>query len=278
MTGDCSSAFRKKRAAIIIGDSHYGALAGAAERTIPCDANIEADAELFIFNAWKHGLNYPYAMAQDGLWVLNPELKTRLEEITQKFEHCQIFMLFGGGHHSALTMLQHPRPFDFVLPPEPSLPNEESTEMLPYGFVFDLLSHIVAVSLRNMRCIKDAFLGLDCYQIESPAPNGDDQFVLHNLGEWFQKTFPPERLTRVAPRLLRYKMWRVHSLIIEEECAKIGVLFERVPRSSLIHDKFLAAEYYGSDSTHASPLYGRLVLDQIERRLGAKLERWSPFG
>ena len=210
--------------------------------------------------------------------MLNPELRAQFQDIIDRYGRVSIFSLFGGGHHAALTLLRHPRPFDLVLPDQPQLPIEPGSDILPAGYVEGILMQLLPASLKSVIAIKRAFPDVRCTQVECPPPNGDDAWVLENIGEWFKQHMPPERLEHTTARLVRYKVWRIYSSVFRREVAKAGVDYLKCPAEGSDPDGFLKPEYFGGDATHASATYGRLVLDQIQREMGGKIVNWLAFG
>ncbi len=269
---------KPKHGAIVVGDSHYAALHAAATETISVAGATQTGCELFFFNAWKYSLLYPFTVTNEGKTTLNTEFLGFIEPIMALISDCPIFMLFGGGHHAAVTTILHPRPFDFILPEREDLPLLQDHELVPTAFMHDFMSDLVREVTINIKSVREAFPNSRCMQIESPPPNGDETYLKLHLDTWFSKNFPQERLGRVTPRSIRFKAWRLHSRVISQTCSELGVDFIKAPKEAADTDGFLEPRYYGADATHANSLYGRLILDQIENIIGHKFDRWSTFG
>ena len=79
-----------------------------------------------------------------------------------------------------------------------------------------------------------------------------------------------DRLHRgVTPARIRAKLYRIHSDIIEQRCAALGVEFLSPPAEAADAEGFLKPAYWTQDPTHANRAYGALLLKQIEERLAA---------
>ncbi|MEI9987948.1 MAG: hypothetical protein WDN69_35515 [Aliidongia sp.] len=93
---------------VCIGHSHALALERGAER-----GGVELDA----INFWHTGEPW----LRDGTAI---RLRADLAERVGRGR--PILSLVGGSAHTVLGMVEHPRPFDFVLPSAPTLPVDES--------------------------------------------------------------------------------------------------------------------------------------------------------
>jgi hypothetical protein len=67
----------------------------------------------------------------------------------------------------------------------------------------------------------------------------------------------------MAPPLLRYKMWRLHSRVFRKACEDAGLRFIAAPAKSMDRSGFLARFCYGN-ATHANRGYGELVIRQLD--------------
>ncbi len=97
-------------------------------------------------------------------------------------------------------------------------------------------------------------------QIEPPPPVADEARIAPHV-PW---VLFPGQPRAVAPKWLRYKLWRLHSEVIAAACAALGIAYLRAPDSAKDGEGFLA-EQYDEDGAHANAAYGALVLDQMRR-------------
>lgn len=265
-----------KVCAVIIGDSHYGAVAAYAESSLP--AGLVGNSALAIYNAWKYNLNYEYCVVESGRWILNPALVNEFANLAGQFDAVKVFMMFGGGHHHALSLLRHPIPFDFYERSSKLVELDEGSTLLSRDAVRDVLDEKIQPSIRNMRAMREAFPDYECWHVQSPPPNRDNQFIRENMGAWFEQNFSEAERNAISSPRLRFKMWSLHSEIYKAYCHKLGIGFVPVPETTHDEEGFLLPEYYGSDATHASSSYGGIVIEKIEERLATKLDCWLPFG
>ena len=167
----------------------------------------------------------------------------------------RVFSCIGGSAHTVLGLAAHPRPFDFVLPSRPELPVDPLREPVPADGVRAALAAIAGEFFGLMDALARVARA-PVVQLAPPPPLADaERIAPHVPWEYF-----PGRQQVIAPRWLRYKLWRMHCEMIEAESARLGWGFAWQPAAALDPDGFLRPELDG-DGLHAGPGYGRLVLD-----------------
>lgn len=257
---------------IFIGHSHLSSIVSALAPRDGETYDPEDGCEYFIFNTMQHGANFQFSVpAENGGYVLNPELVRLIDERVPPTYQRVLVSMFGGNAHNALTLLEHPTPFDFILPEQPGCPRISGTELVPYGVISRFVLNLAEPYMLNLATLRNAFPD-PVIHIESPPPLGDDDYVLENLEGYFRdQTEDP----KPAPRWLRYKLWRLHSVLIKEHAEAHGVEFLPAPPEAIDEEGFLMRSDYGSDSTHAGPSYGLRILKQLEARMGMRYGGWS---
>src|ERR1700730_4047037 len=107
----------------------------------------------------------------------------------------------------------------------------------------------------------------------TPPPKGNNErlrdvianephFV--NVAEQMKVSLREVELT--TPRL-RFKLWAVMQIMLQELARERGVPFIPVPTSVQTADGFLAEDYWSEDATHANGAYGRVMLDHLSAEL-----------
>jgi hypothetical protein len=177
-------------------------------------------------------------------------------EIQQQIADGPVFSMIGGNAHHKLGLVVHPRPFDFVLPAAPHLPLDGRAEIVPSDSVRAALVRIAAEYLDLMRLLKHAVRG-QVLHLQPPPIFADESRIAPDVPWMF---FEGRRA--VSPRYLRYKLWHLHSEIIQEFCRDIGILFIAHPPEAVDGDGFLLADYY-ANAMHVNSRYGALVLRQM---------------
>jgi hypothetical protein len=169
-----------------------------------------------------------------------------------------IVSLIGGNKHNILGLLNHPRPFDFVLPDEPDLPFTPGAESVPVELVADSLRKRAANELALLRTIRRV-TKVPMVHMESPTPNPSVDHIRRHPGVFRDRI----DALGIAPAHLRYKLWRLHSSMVRAECADAGIKFVPAPPEALDERSMLREAAWADDPTHGSAWYGALVLKQI---------------
>jgi len=232
---------------LAIGTSHLAALEGAARQ------NGAAPRIAFV---QLRDARYRGALVRAGDG--GPSLSWRLAEDVGERSRELIVSLIGGNKHNILGLLNHPRPFDFVLPEEPDLPFTPGAECVPVELVADSLAKRAVNELDLLRTLRKA-TKVPMIHMESPPPNPSVDHILRHPGVF------KDRIDElgVAPAHLRYKLWRVHSSVVRAACAEAGIRFVPAPRESQDTRSMLLEAAWADDPTHGSTWYGALVLKQI---------------
>jgi hypothetical protein len=231
-----------RRPLLCIGHSHVASVARAA---------LALDIPMKALNFWE----MPGAITlEDGVQRLSPPIE---QELTQ--HRGPVFSMIGGAAHNVMGMLVHPRRFDFVLPTQPSLPLDPAAEILPALAVRRVLQSQTAEYLALMSEVRRLCRN-DMWHIESPPPYADAG-RMHADVPWGMY---PGMCREISPAALRYKLWRLHSHIVDEWCREAGVRFVPCPSETIDENGFMLPTYYG-DGAHANVSYGERVLEQMRR-------------
>jgi hypothetical protein len=261
-----------RKAIIFIGHSHLSSVTAALATRAGESYDPDDGAEYFIFDTMRFGQQFQFSIeGSPEHYILNPSLVSAIEgNVPRGYEKVFISM-FGGNAHNALSLLEHPIPFDFILPEQPNLPLASDAVLVPYFYMEKMMQRQAACYILDMVCLRNAFPG-SMLHVESPPPIGDNRFVLDHLEQYFlSQTSEP----KVARKELRYKLWRLHSKIINDAAMACGIEFLQVPESIIDSEGFLASNAYGKDSTHAGPGYGLSVMKIIETKFGTRYGGWN---
>src|SRR5438270_3435446 len=194
---------------------------------------------------------------------LNPKLSEHLTERSWDF----VVLVCGGNEHNVLGIVRNKRPFDFVLSSEPDLPLHPGYELVPEALIREVLKGYMADSLQTMRTFRAA-TELPITQLEPPPPL-PNQRVLAYPREFVRASLLRKK---IAPELIRYKLWRLESDIYTRFCNEFGIDYLRAPASMINKHGLLAAAGWGSDATHANPRYGIEVTKDVIELYRAQME------
>jgi hypothetical protein len=170
-----------------------------------------------------------------------------------------VIFLIRGNYHNVFGLVNPPARFDFYLPENVNLPVMKDVKVIPVNLVakiFQVPAMNNAFSLAAK--LAQFFKNNTIYQIESPPP----------LPEELVQKYPGPFKEKIAQRgissaAFRYKLWRLHSKAVQENCEKIGISFLEIPKGVQNNEGLLAEKYWNPDPTHGNELYGALVLNQI---------------
>ena len=222
----------------IVGHSHIAAIEQAA-------AGLGVSYRSL--NLWGFGRPVVYG---DG----PPRLEPKLEAMLGPY----VISTVGGSAHDMVGLVQHPDPFDFVLPERPELPLIPGAQVLAYDAVRRTVEAMMeGEQLDLVRLLPGN--GRRVLHLESPPPTGDDPRMAEEMG---MLAFVPKPNLGPSPRWLRYKLWRVHSAIVREACKAAGVTFVPCPLAAFVDGDFMRLELY-ERPCHANRDYGDLVMRQL---------------
>jgi hypothetical protein len=264
-----------RKATIVLGHRHIGALTSAiANRRFETADQTADGVHVALFEAWAFNGDPPYVTkTADGEDIFNPDIVAAAHAACAGCDWPVFVTLFGGNAHSVLSLMQHQRPFDFVLPEAADLPVDLEAEILPAAYVQAVLQAQMDRYLYQLyqlrRAVSDRILAL-----APPPPIGDDAFIAGKLDAFFHQNFAGRALAAPA---LRRKMWLLQTRLQKRLCNEIQVGLIEPPEESRTPDGFLAPACYGHDATHGGARYGELLLQQIEELHGAPIVSYSTF-
>lgn len=227
--------FRRLSPVIFVGGSHTLSVIAAARI-----ANVQVGAI---------NLKHAAAFADDSEQALHPSIVEKLASKT-------IVSLVGGNMHNELALVRHPRPFDFVLPLEPSLPVGDG-ELIPAEALQSVLRKRMSRALSIVSLLKRHANG-PMFHLESPPPIAEDDYIKNSIDKYFEKRGVAE--LGIVSRSLRYKLWRLHSEIVRSECQRLQIEFVPCPEEAIV-DGFLRQDLR-ANATHANERYGAMLLAQ----------------
>jgi hypothetical protein len=235
---------------LLIGQSHVAAVRAAAR--IRRERDPDAPRTRVIHTLEPH---YAPELVDDGRCFAAP-LETAIRDQVDRHAP-RIASCIGGNYHNVLSLIRHPRPFDFRLAAEDAI--DPNAELLPLGLVRETLARGMATDLTRLRLLAD-LVGpfLHC---QSPPPLADGEMIAQRADAFFRDA-AIGRLG-VAPAPLRLKMWHLASAIVRDMCDTIGARFVPVPAEVTTADGFLDSDFAG-DATHGNARYGEVLIRALE--------------
>ncbi len=244
-------------APLILGHSHLAALQIAHSRglagTFPSAATL-APTFVYIGRAKDAPADPVPSPGQ-----LPAAAATALDE----FAGPAVVSCIAGNDHTVFGLLNHPRPFDFVLASEPDLPLSAGAEILPARLVHSTLRARMGSALQLLTALRARVSGT-LIHLEPPPPVPSAVHIRAHPGVFAGKMAE----LGISPAVLRYKLWRLHSAILADLCRDLGVTLLPVPRDTQDAHGMLAQEGWNPDPTHANAWYGARVLRDLAAHLG----------
>lgn len=226
---------------LCIGHSHVACVAQAA---------VKLEIPLQAMNFWE----MPGAILREGgVPRLSLDIELRLRR-----HPGPLFSMMGGAAHGVLGMLVHPRRFDFVLPAQPDLPLDPAAEILPALAVRGMLESLMTDYLALMTQLRQFCTGA-LFHVEPPPPYADAG-RMHADIPW---PLYPGMCHEISPAPFRFKLWRLHTQILDDWCRANDTKLLRCPAEAMDADGFMREAFYG-DGAHANVAYGELVLQQMK--------------
>jgi hypothetical protein len=224
---------------ILIGHSHVAAIAEAA-----CSVQVSLD----VISFWQE----PDALRRTG-----SHLDFRASLFDRLAFAPYVLSAIGGGAHSVLGLVEHPEPFDFVLPTAPDLPLDTGRRLIPIDGMYAAVAEQNAEYEEILRLLVRTAKVVVAH-LEPPPPLADADLI-RPFVPW---ALFPDQPREVTPRWVRYKIWRLQCEWTAKTCGKLGVRYVPCPADGMTQDGFLHPDLT-HDGIHANGGYGRLVLQQL---------------
>jgi len=174
-----------------------------------------------------------------------------------------LFCAIGGNAHLAMAISDHSRPFDFYDGVGDSASQVDSAaEIIPFAAIKMTLSYRIKAQLMLLDLIAE-HSGVPVVHVQSPPPPRSNAYVKANLDDEFTGGNPVD----IASPAVRLKLYRLHSSLFAEHCARKGIDVIPSPEEACDSDGYLLPEYCAEGScAHANTDYGELVSRQILAR------------
>ena len=243
---------------LVVGQSHVAAIRAAARAhrdAFPDEPRTRVIHTLEEVHApeFEGVADGDYSGARFG-----PKLRAAIED--QIARHApRVASVVGGNVHNALTLMRHPRPFDFLLSGEDGPPLDDGAEVIPEALVRVTLTQKLQPDFARLRALRE-IVG-PFIHAESPPPIRDDAFIAARAEAWFRDRAGGE--IAVAGAGLRWRMWRLTSRLLREAVEGVGGHFLPVPAAVCDEEGFLRLDF-AADPTHGNEAYGEALIRAIE--------------
>lgn len=264
----------KSKLLTFIGNSHLQALrAAAAVKTSVANASPElkwAFIPIDARNKWTSPLVVADAQGQERI---NPAIGYALEKeglFNTDVERVFISAL-SGNIHNAMGLIEQQQKLDVIIPGRSDLPVARDARIVP---IEQFLSYFRIryqpffrfFSLAAQLTKPDLLIWL-----EPPAPIQSNEHITKNMDQWFKEHYAKEDL-RPGPALLRYKLWLLNRMVLQEGAREGNWTLLTVPSSTQDEGGYRVKQAWSNDATHGSVWYGEEVLKNVRQELGEFVE------
>ncbi len=233
---------------LIIGDSHVHAIR---------DSLREAQPESGEFDVTALRIKIEYGEKKGAGDVTFDEALKLCNELSGRDF---LATAVRGNQYNTVGLIQHPRPFDVMLPDAAPLAANKA-ELIPLGlfrqFFHDTLRS--GYSRMLMRIKQATAVPMAC--LAPPAPKEDNEHIKQGAETFFREAGISE--FGVSPPQLRLKLWTLQDEALALFCKENGMLHVGNPPEARDENGYLKREYYFRDATHGNTSYGALVVKQL---------------
>lgn len=238
------------RRALLFGDSHSYAVQRALERRQKRGQSIPVVAHRLL-------------KMKNDIQVGDTSFETFLKIVGRLHADDIVLSMVGGNQHAVFSTIQHPQPFDFMMPNDSAASPDAA--LVPFRAINELFDSGIrngdGESLRAIRTATSARV----IHIIPPPPKSDNSFI----ERYHETVFAKQGIEScgVSSPALRLKFWMLQTRILEELCAELDIEVMLPPASAVDEAGFLLSDYYAKDATHANADYGELLIREIEAAL-----------
>ena len=246
---------------VLIGHSHCNAVAAAAAR------RSTADRDRFAVVNLNRLCGRHEVLTAEPVPRLNAVVVEAIANAAAGATSVRYVSMVGGNAHSVVGMMQHQRPFDFVVPGHESLGRIPGAELLSYEYVRESLQHLCTAHFAQFRVLRD-HVGALAAHIDTPPPVEDEALIRPALGEFFRR-LEQSGSSAISPAVLRYKLWLTHAAVWQQFCRDEQVPYVGPPPEAFDERGYLRGSLM-AEATHGNAAFGELVLRRLDALFGAE--------
>jgi hypothetical protein len=239
-------------------------------KTIAIGGNSHAELIMRSFNTWdgQNTLRIEAKMFNDKKyegWLrlqenqvnISPILLYELSEFVEQHPSGHIAMMIGGSTHFAISAVNNPRPFDFIVPGYEDLTLNSKLEVIPYDLIESIFITEEKQLLEPLVFCRKLTTLTTC--LTAPPPVRHEQRIVEHMPEWWKKDAEQRGVPNEAFRL---KIWLAYTNAVKIICDKHDIELIYPPKQTCDDDGFLKEEFSG-DALHGNEKYGWSVLELL---------------
>ncbi|WP_373503573.1 hypothetical protein [Aestuariivirga sp.] len=168
---------------------------------------------------------------------------------------------YRGNQYNTLGLIQHPRPFDFVMQSVDGGKLQPGAEVIPLQMMRKYFADTLRGGYGKIMLRLKAACPVRMVCITPPAPKEDNAHIVEGAETYFKQHGISD--IGVTPAPVRLKLWTLQQQALAEFCKENGMIFLGNPTSARDQEGYLRRRYYAEDATHANAAYGVMVLRQL---------------
>ncbi|MYM25441.1 hypothetical protein GTP46_22685 [Duganella sp. FT135W] len=180
-----------------------------------------------------------------------------LQPLQEQQEDHVILSYLNGNGHAALSILQHPQPFDFVLPGHEDMGMQPGFQPLSHELIRKHIQPFQVSTIGALSFLRVLLPKARIIHILPPPPSSEQQ--IRSKPELFEG---PMATTGVSPLSVRRKYYLLANRILREQVHGLGIELLDAPPASMAADGSLREEL-SAGATHGNSAYGELVAAQL---------------
>ncbi|MBB4105975.1 hypothetical protein [Allorhizobium borbori] len=246
----------------MIGHSHLQALMAASRSETSAAKRDQSKKFSFVSIDPKSKWQSPLVQKDDA--SINSAMGHTLNQLgafDQNSDRVLVAVL-GGNIHNAIGLIQQQIPYDIIVPSRPDLRVEGNVRVLPIEQFLNHFRQHYFPYIRFFTLLAEMTDSKKLYWVEPPPPIESSDHISQNMDQWFKANYEAANLVP-ARAALRYKLWLLNRMVLEEAAQKGRWKLITAPSSGLDANGFLARKAWAGDATHGSAWYGEEVLKKI---------------
>ncbi len=232
----------------MIGDSHIYAIQAALEK-------LKLVPPALDFEALRLGA------AKNGKIAGDVTLDGAIGKVKSLSRHDVFVALLRGNHFNSIGLIQHPQPFDILMPSESPEGLRSDAHVIPVQMLRSCFEESLTSGYGEhlLQLRRSCAARMVC--LTPPAPKEDAEHIKKGAETYFRDLGINE--IGVTPAPLRLKLWTLQQQALEAFCRANDIIYFDNPPDARDAAGFLKRKYYAGDATHGNKEYGSRVLWQI---------------
>lgn len=199
---------------------------------------------------------------QDGRRVVSAHdgFVAALRPLLDRQEGGTMLSFLDGNGHAAISLLQHPAPFDFVLPGHEDLGMQAGFQPLSHELIRKHILPYQMTTIATLSIMRMLLPDMRIVHVLPPPPSSEQQIRSK------PELFADKMAGGVTPLSIRIKYYLLANRLLREAMQGYGVELLEAPPESVAADGSLRDEL-SAGATHGNLAYGELIAAQLRALL-----------